>query len=116
MCAQVLEKIVREGAEEADPSRIGDNVRVHTKIREGDKERIQVFAGTVIARDGTGRTETITVRRVSHGVGVEKVFPVHSPHVAKVERVGSSHVRRAKLYYLRKMTGKKARLKEKIRK
>ena len=91
---------------------IGDTVDVHCRILEGDKERIQVFAGTVLARDGSGSTETFTVRRVSFGVGVEKVFPVHSPYVEKVEVQHSSHVRRAKLYFLRKLGGKKARLRE----
>jgi large subunit ribosomal protein L19 len=95
--------------------RIGDSVKVHVKIREGDKERVQIFAGTVIARDGGGGTETFTVRRVSHGVGVERVFPVHSPHVARISVEGSSHVRRAKLYFLRRRRGKSARLREKIR-
>ncbi len=95
--------------------RIGDQVRVHVKVREGDKERIQVFAGVVIGRKGGGSTETFTVRRVSHGVGVERVFPFHSPHVDKIEVGKSAHVRRAKLYYLRERSGKKARLKEKIR-
>jgi len=93
---------------------IGDSVKVHVKIREGDKERVQVFAGVVIARDGGGSTETFTVRRISHGVGVERVFPVHSPYVVKLEVDRSAHVRRAKLYYQRKRSGKKARLREKI--
>ena len=91
---------------------IGDSVRVHVKIKEGDKERVQVFAGTVIARDGGGATETFTVRRLSYGVGVEKVFPVHSPYLEKIEREHTSKVRRAKLYYLRERTGKSARLRE----
>ncbi len=94
---------------------IGDSVKVHTKIKEGDKERIQVFAGVVIAKSGGGSRASYTVRRVTHGVGVEKVFPLHSPHVAKVEIERSAHVRRAKLYYLRDIAGKKARLKEKTR-
>jgi len=92
--------------------KIGDSVRVHVKIREGDKERIQVYAGTVIARDGGGANETFTVRRVSFGEGVERVFPLHSPYVAKIEVERSANVRRAKLYYLRERTGKSARLKE----
>ena len=94
---------------------IGDSVRVHMKIHEGGKERIQVFAGTVIGRAGEGGTETFTVRRISHGVGVEKVFPVYSPSVAQIEIRGSTHVRRAKLHYLRRQTGKKSRLREKIK-
>lgn len=93
---------------------VGDTLQIHVKIREGEKERIQLFAGVVIARDGGGGTETFTVRRVSHGVGVERVFPVHSPYIDKIEVTRSSYVRRAKLYYQRELTGKKARLKEKI--
>ena len=92
---------------------IGDNVKVFARIKEGEKERIQIFAGTVIARAGSGATETFTVRRLSFGIGVEKVFPVHSPHVVKIEVERSAHVRRAKLYYLRSLRGKKARLREK---
>lgn len=91
---------------------VGDGVKVSIKIKEGDKERIQVYAGTVIARDGSGANETFTVRRISFGVGVEKVFPIHSPSIAKIEVERSSHVRRAKLYYLRNLRGKKARLRE----
>lgn len=112
-----IEKIRREGiAEDAAKFDVGDSVRVHAKIYEGDKERVQVFSGTVIARDGTGATETFTVRRVSHGVGVEKVFPVHSPHITKVTVEGSASVRRAKLYFLRRRVGKQARLKAKVKK
>ena len=95
---------------------IGDTVRVHAKIYEGDKERVQVFTGTVIARDGVSSTETFTVRRIAHGVGVERIFPVHSPHIEKLEIVNSSMVRRAKLYFLRNRTGKGARLREKYKK
>lgn len=94
---------------------IGDTVKVHVKIREGDKERIQLFEGTVIARKGSGVSETFTVRRVSYGVGVERVFPVHSPNVAKVEVVRHGRVRRSKLYYLRDRVGKAAKVKEQIR-
>ncbi len=94
---------------------IGDTVRVHVKIREGEKERIQVFEGTVIARKGSGVAETFTVRRLSYGVGVERVFPVHSPNVAKVETVRTGKVRRAKLYYLRGRVGKAAKVKEQIK-
>ena len=94
---------------------IGDTVRVHVKIREGERERIQVFEGTVIARNGSGIAETFTVRRVSYGVGVERVFPVHSPNVAKLETVRKGRVRRAKLYYLRDRVGKAAKVKEQIR-
>lgn len=94
---------------------IGDTVRVSVKIKEGDKERIQMFEGTIIAKKHAGINETFTVRRVAYGVGVERVFPVHSPHVEKVELVRSGRVRRAKLYYLRDRVGKAAKVKEKIR-
>ncbi|MDD5708015.1 MAG: 50S ribosomal protein L19 [Kiritimatiellae bacterium] len=111
--AKAIDKINAEGLRGDAPSfKIGDGVRVHVKIKEGDKERVQVFAGTVISRSGRGSTETFTVRRISFGVGVEKVFPVHSPSIQKVEVERSSRVRRAKLYYLRDLTGKRARLRE----
>ncbi len=90
----------------------GDTVRVHVRIKEGDKERIQVFQGDVIGRRGSGTGATFTVRKMSNGIGVERVFPVHSPNVAKVERVRKGLVRRSKLYYLRELTGKSARIKE----
>ena len=94
---------------------IGSTVRVHVKIREGERERIQIFEGTVIARNNSGISETFTVRRVSYGVGVERVFPVHSPNVEKVELVRYGKVRRSKLYYLRDRVGKAAKVKEQIR-
>ena len=94
--------------------RVGDTVRVHVRIKEGSRERIQVFEGTIIARKHGGISETITVRRVSYGVGCEKVFPVHSPNVALVETVRKGKVRRAKLYYLRERFGKAAKIKEKV--
>lgn len=100
--------------EEVPSIEIGTTVRVHVKIREGERERIQVFEGTVIAKNNTGIAETFTVRRVSFGVGVERVFPVHSPNVAKVETVRKGRVRRAKLYYLRDRVGKAAKVKENI--
>jgi large subunit ribosomal protein L19 len=108
----VIEKINSENLREdgGDKFEIGDLVNVHVRIREGEKERVQMFKGTVIARDGGGATETFTVRRVSYGVGVERVFPVHSPYVQKIEIERKSHVRRAKLYFLRKRVGKQARL------
>ncbi len=93
---------------------VGDTVRVDVKIREGDRERIQAFEGTVIAINGSGVTETFTVRRVSYGVGVERVFPVNSPNVADVKIVRYGKVRRAKLYYLRDRVGKASKVKEKI--
>lgn len=88
--------------------KVGDGVRVHTKVREGDKERIQVFAGVVIAHKGTGVNETFTVRRISYGEGVERVFPVNSPNVEKIEVERDSEPGRARLYYLRDRTGKAA--------
>ena len=94
--------------------KVGDVVKVHVKIREGERERIQVFEGTIIAVKGSGVSETFTVRRVSYGVGVERVFPVNSPNVAKVELVRSGKVRRSKLYYLRDRVGKAAKVKEQI--
>ena len=99
---------------EAPEIRVGDTVRVHIKIKEGTKERIQTFEGTVIAKKHGGVNETFTVRRISYGVGVEKVFPVHSPLVEKVELVRKGKVRRAKLYYLRDRVGKAAKVKEKL--
>ncbi|MFN7019304.1 MAG: 50S ribosomal protein L19 [Fimbriimonadales bacterium] len=92
--------------------RPGDNVRVHVRVVEGGKERIQVFEGVVIARKNRGIADTITVRKVSYGVGVERTFPVHSPMIAKIEVTRKGKVRRAKLYYLRNLSGKAARLKE----
>ena len=94
--------------------RIGDTVRIHNKIKEGNKERIQMFEGTVIAKHGGGISETFTVRRVSYGCGVEKTFPLHSPNVAKVDIVRVGKVRRAKLYYLRDRVGKASKVKEKV--
>lgn len=93
---------------------VGDTVKVHNKIKEGTRERIQIFEGTIIARHGGGISETFTVRRVSFGVGVEKTFPVHSPNVDKVEIVRVGKVRRAKLFYLRDRVGKSAKVKERI--
>ena len=93
---------------------IGDTVKVHLKVKEGNRERIQVFEGTVIAKKHGGIEETFTVRRVSYGVGVEKVFPVHSPAIEKVELVRHGKVRRAKLYYLRDRVGKAAKVKERL--
>ena len=100
--------------EELPEVRIGDTVRVHVRIKEGSRERIQVFEGTVIARKHGGIGETITVRRISYGVGCEKVFPIHSPHIVKVETVRHGKVRRAKLYYLRNRLGKAAKVKERV--
>ena len=93
---------------------VGDTVRVHVKIKEGSRERVQVFEGPVIAKKHGGIDESITVRRVSYGVGVEKVFPLHAPSVEKIELVRKGKVRRAKLYFLRDRVGKGAKLKEKL--
>lgn len=93
---------------------IGDTVRVDVKIREGERERIQAFEGTVIAKNGSGVSETFTVRRVAYGVGVERVFPLHSPNVAAVKVIRHGKVRRAKLYYLRDRVGKAAKVKERL--
>ncbi len=92
--------------------RPGDTVRVHVKIKEGDKERLQAFEGTVIARKNTGMGETITVRKISFGHGVERIFPLHAPVIERIEVVRTGRVRRAKLYYLRELKGKAARLRE----
>ncbi len=101
--------------EEAPKMEIGDTVKVHVRIKEGDKSRIQIFEGTVIAKKHGGIHETFTVRRVAHGCGIERVFPIHSPNVEKVELVRSGKVRRSKLYYLRDRVGKAAKVKERIR-
>ncbi len=110
-------KVITEGqVKENKPQiKIGDTVKVHVKIREGERERIQVFEGTIIARRGSGVSETFTVRRVAYGVGVERVFPVNSPNVDKVELVRSGRVRRSKLYYLRDRVGKAAKVKEQLK-
>ena len=93
---------------------VGDTVKVHVRIKEGDKSRIQVFEGTVIAKRNGGIGETFTVRRISYGVGVEKTFPIHSPNVVKVDVIRTGKVRRAKLFYLRDRVGKSAKVKERI--
>ena len=93
---------------------VGDTVRVAVNIREGDRERIQMFEGTIIAKNGGGISETFTVRRVASGVGVEKTFPVHSPNVEKVDIIRRGKVRRAKLYYLRDRVGKSSKVKEQL--
>jgi len=92
--------------------RPGDTIRVHVRIKEGDKERLQAFEGTVIARNNTGLGETITVRKVSFGQGVERIFPIHAPVIDHIDLVRTGRVRRAKLYYLRELKGKAARLRE----
>ena len=111
----LIQELNKETLQNEVPSvQIGDTVRVHVKVKEGSRERIQVFEGTVIAKKHGGIEETITVRRISYGIGVEKVFPVHSPSIATIEIVRSGDVRRAKLYYLRGRVGKGAKVKEKL--
>ena len=101
--------------ENVDEFNVGDTVRVHGRIKEGNRERIQIFEGTVIKRQNGGNRETFTVRKSSGGIGVEKTWPLHSPNVEKIEVVRRGKVRRAKLFYLRKLSGKKAKVKEAIR-
>lgn len=109
----VVAKISKEQCTKEIPDfNIGDTVNVHVKIKEGTKERIQQYSGTVVARSGAGVAETFTVRRVAFGEGIERVFPLNSPSVAQIDVVRRGKVRRAKLYYLRDISGKKARIKE----
>ena len=110
----LLKAVVEPQIKEIPTMGIGDTIRVHAKIKEGTRERIQTFEGTLIARKHGGISETITVRRMSYGVGVEKVFPLHSPNIAKIEVIKRGKVRRAKLYYLRGRVGKAARVKQDI--
>ena len=113
MSQQLMDKVEAANMKAEPPEfEIGDTVDVHTKILEGDKERIQVFSGTVIARSGSGAKEMFTVRRIVAGEGVERKFPIHSPRIDKIQVVSSGKVRRAKLYYLRELSGKRARLYE----
>jgi large subunit ribosomal protein L19 len=110
---QLIAEITKEQLRTDLPEfRPGDTVRVHVKVVEGNRERIQIFEGVVIKRRGGGISETFTVRKVSYGVGVERTFPVHTPKIAKLEVVRRGKVRRAKLYYLRNLRGKAARIKE----
>lgn len=112
----IIETLEREQMKQDVPQfGPGDTVRVHVKVVEGSRERIQVFEGVVIARKHGGLRETFTVRRLSYGVGVERTFPVHSPRIAQIEVVKRGRVRRAKLYYLRNLRGKAARIKERHR-
>ncbi len=111
---ELLQKINAEQIRDDHPDfRPGDTIKVHLLIREGDKERVQVFEGVVLARKGGGAEETMTVRKISHGVGVERIFPVHSPRIAKIELASIGRVRRSKLYYLRNLSGKRARIRSK---
>ena len=109
-------KLIEQGSMKAEAPvvEVGDLVKVHVKIKEGEKFRIQIFEGTVIAKKHGGINETFTVRRVAHGCGIERVFPLHSPSVEKVELVRNGKVRRAKLYYLRDRVGKAAKVKSKV--
>lgn len=111
----VIQKIEKGQLKKDIPNfRIGDTIRVHTRIIEGQKERIQIFTGTVIARKGLGLSETFSLHRVAYGEGMERVFPLHSPRIAKIEVVKEGHVRRAKLYYLRGTSGKASKIKGRI--
>lgn len=111
-----LKSIAADSIKEQLPKfSIGDTVKVHVNIKEGDRERVQIFEGTVIAKKGSGVAETFTVRRLSYGVGVERVFPINSPNVKDVVVIRKGHVRRSKLYYLRNRVGKAAKVKEQIR-
>lgn len=109
-------KIISEGSRKPELPKfnIGDTVKVSVNIREGERERIQMFEGTVIAKKGSGVSETFTVRRVSYGVGVERVFPINSPNIKDVKVVRAGKVRRSKLYYLRDRVGKAAKVKERV--
>lgn len=112
----ILNELVQDQLKPQLPElNIGDTVRVSVRIKEGDRQRIQVFEGTIIARRGGGISESFTVRRISYGVGVERVFPVHSPNVEDVKIVRRGKVRRSRLYYLRGLTGKAAKVKEQLR-
>ena len=113
---EIIKKIEAEQLKENAPEfNVGDTVRVHAKIKEGNRERIQVFEGTVLKKQGGGVRATFTVRKASNGIGVEKTWPIHSPHVEKVEVVRRGKVRRAKLNYLRKRVGKAAKVKELVK-
>ncbi len=113
---EIIKKIEEEQLKsEITPFRVGDTIRVHGKIKEGNRERIQVFEGVVIKRQGGGNRETFTVRKTSNGIGVEKTWPLHSPNVEKIEVVRRGKVRRAKLFYLRDRVGKAAKVKELMR-
>lgn len=112
----IIQALEKSYLKEGIPSfRVGDTIRVHAKVVEGDKERIQVFEGVVIGRSGSGARETVRVRKISYGVGVERIFPLHSPMIDKIELAKQGKVRRAKLYYLRELRGKASRIKEKGR-
>jgi len=115
MTQEIIREIENEALKEVAEFGVGDTVKVHGKIKEGNRERIQVFEGTVIKKQGTGARATFTVRKTSNGVGVEKTWPMYSPLVEKIEVVRKGKVRRAKLYYLRDRVGKAAKVKEVIK-
>jgi len=112
MIKAIEAKYLKEKVPDIQP---GDNVKVHVKIREGDKERVQVFQGDIIAMRGSGVNTSFTVRKISSGIGVERIFPVHSPNVIKIQILRKGKVARAKLYYLRERKGKAARIEERVR-
>ena len=110
--ANIIDQLEREGMKDSIPEfSVGDTVRVNVRIKEGDKERIQAFEGVVIARKNGGVRETFTVRKISYGVGVEKTYPIHSPKIASIEVIRKGKAKRAKLYYVRNLTGKAAKIK-----
>jgi len=112
----IIQSLEKAQLKEVIPNfRVGDTIRVHTKVVEGDKERIQIYEGVLIGRQGAGARELIRVRKLSYGVGVERLFPTHSPMIDKIEIAKQGKVRRAKLYFLRELRGKAARIKEKER-
>ena len=106
--SKLIEKIEAEQFKQTTPFNVGDSVKVHTRVKEGEKERTQIFAGVVIARKGRGLNSSFTVRRISYGEGVERIFPIHSPRIEKVEVQKTARVRRAKLYFLRGRKGKES--------
>lgn len=108
----IMAMVARRQLKKVPPFRPGDTVRVHTKIQEGDKERVQIFEGVVVSRRGAAISETFTVRKVSYGIGVERIFPVHAPMLDRIEVKQRGQVRRAKLYYLRELAGRAARIDE----
>lgn len=113
MISNLMEKIEQKQKRSDLPNfQIGDNVKVHVRIKEGDKSRIQIFEGLVIAKKHSGTRETFTVRKISYGIGVERTFPLHNPNISTIEVIRRNKVRRAKLYYMRDLKGKSARLKE----
>lgn len=113
--AAVIQRLEKRQLKKDIPDfRVGDTIKVHTRIIEGEKERVQVFMGTVIARTGGGLSETFSIHRVAYGEGMERVFPLHSPRIAKIEVVRQGQVRRAKLYYLRGTSGKAAKVKARV--